>query len=220
MFIGHFAAGFAAKRIAPNVSLGVFFAAAQFLDLLWPILLLVGIEKAEIEVGNTAFTPLNFVHYPISHSLCFALLWTSLITFLYFLFRRDERGALVVGTLILSHWVLDVIVHRPDLEVFPGGPAIGLGLWNHVALTILLESALFVASVYLYLRTTGTRKLKRNYPFWLLLILLIAAYLGSAFGPPPPNMNAVAIAGNAMWLFVILAHWADRIQKSAAGPVS
>ncbi|HEX6361785.1 MAG TPA: hypothetical protein VFZ93_02430, partial [Albitalea sp.] len=128
MFIGHFGVGFAAKRVAPAVSLGTLFLAAQFIDLLWPTLLLAGVERVEIRPG--ANPPLAFVHYPVSHSLVAVLGWAALIGGLHFGLRRRLRAALVVGAAVLSHWVLDLLVHEPDLPLAPGAARVGLGLWH------------------------------------------------------------------------------------------
>ncbi|HET6543244.1 MAG TPA: hypothetical protein VFG46_22310, partial [Chryseolinea sp.] len=130
MFIGHFAAGMAAKKIQPTLSLGTLFLAAQFLDLLWPTLLLLGIEHVIISPGISKMTPLAFVDYPISHSLLVVTIWSLLFGICFFLFTRNRIGALLLSGLVLSHWVLDVIVHVPDLPLYPGpSPKVGLGLW-------------------------------------------------------------------------------------------
>src|SRR4051794_16038384 len=121
MFIGHFGLGFAAKRIAPRVSLGTAFLAAQFVDLLWPTFLLMGVESVRIAPGATAVTPLVFEHYPISHSLLAIIGWGVALGAAYALITKNTRGAFVVGALVASHWVLDVIVHVPDLPLMPGG---------------------------------------------------------------------------------------------------
>jgi membrane-bound metal-dependent hydrolase YbcI (DUF457 family) len=131
MFIGHFGVALAGKRAAPKTSLGTLILAAQFLDLLWPVFLLLGIEHVEIAPGITRVSAMNFTDYPISHSLLMALVWSALVGGVYYGLRRDRRAAWVVAALVLSHWVLDFIVHRPDLPLWPGGQArAGLGLWN------------------------------------------------------------------------------------------
>src|SRR5687768_4256927 len=132
MFIGHHAAGFAAKRFAPRVSLGTLFAATMLLDLLWPLFLLMGIEHVRIDSGNTAFTPLDFYDYPYTHSLLNVIGWSILAGTIHWLRRKSWRDATVVGLAVLSHWVLDFVTHRPDLPLWPGGPMVGLGLWNSV----------------------------------------------------------------------------------------
>ena len=131
MFIGHFAAGMAAKKIYPALSLGILFMAAQFLDLLWPTFLILGIEHVVISPGISKVTPLDFIDYPISHSLLIVLGWSVLFGAGYYLITKNHKGALTLGTLVLSHWILDLIVHIPDLPLYPGeSPKVGLGLWN------------------------------------------------------------------------------------------
>ena len=160
MFIGHFAVGMAAKQIKPTLSLGTLFLAAQFLDLLWPTLLLLGIEHVIISPGISKMTPLDFVDYPISHSLLVVIIWSLLFGVGYFLFTKNRIGALVVGGLVFSHWVLDLLVHIPDLPLHPGeSPKVGLGLWNSPFLTILIEGIIFIVGVVSYLQT---KKKKRS----------------------------------------------------------
>ena len=132
MFIGHFGVGLAAKPLAPKTSLGTLFLAAQFIDLLWPTLLILGIEQVRIDPGNTAVTPLDFERYPVSHSLLAVIGWAVLIAVAYQLLRRYPRGAIVLGILVVSHWLLDLVVHRPDLPLYPGSARFGFGLCSGV----------------------------------------------------------------------------------------
>lgn len=210
MFIGHFAVGLAAKRASPKVSLGSLFMACQLLDLIWPLLLLLGLEHAKVEVGNTVVTPLNFYDYPISHSLMMTLIWSVLFGVIYYFIKKDRRGALVVGLLVLSHWLLDLIVHRPDLPVAMSGPYVGFGLWNNKIATLVIESLLFIAGVFIYKRTTRPSDRYGFFVFWILIGLLALIYFANLFGPPPPSIEAVAVAGNLIWVFVAMAFWADR----------
>src|SRR5690606_16750942 len=134
MFIGHLAVAMAARTRAPRTSLGTLVAASYGLDLLWPVLVLAGVEWFRIDPTASAFTPLAFEHYPWSHSLLTSVLWGLLAGGAYWLIRRNRAGAVLVGMLVLSHWVLDAVVHVPDLPLWPGGgPLVGLGLWNFVA---------------------------------------------------------------------------------------
>lgn len=211
MFLGHYAAAFAAKRFAPRPSLGVLVGAALFIDLLWPVLLLLGIERVEIDPGNTAFTPLDFTDYPVSHSLAATLAWGLLAGGLYYGVSRCLYSSVWVGALVPSHWLLDAIVHRPDLPLAPGVDLfIGLGLWNSVPTTLAIELLLFFAAVWSYL--IGTRSVNRRgtYPFGAYVALLLVIYAAAAFGPPPPNTDALAWAALAAWLFVFWAAWFDR----------
>ena len=140
MFLGHFAVSFGAKKPAPAVSLGTMFLAAQFVDLLWPLFLLLGLEHASIEPGNTAVTPLDFYDYPFTHSLAGTLLWSCVLGLAYFAVKRNVRNAVAVGLAVSSHWFLDFLTHRPDLPLwFSGGPHVGLGLWNSVAGTVVVR---------------------------------------------------------------------------------
>src|SRR5205814_4956976 len=133
VFIGHFAVAFAAKRAAPTVSLGTWFIACELVDLIWPLFLLFGVETVMITPGITAFTPLDFVSYPWTHSLLMCAVWALGFAVLYWLLRRALLAAALIGAVVLSHWFLDAIVHRPDLPLAPGSHLkIGLGLWHSV----------------------------------------------------------------------------------------
>ncbi len=201
MFIGHFSVGFGAKALGQSVSLGTLFLAAQFVDLLWPTLLLMGLENVEIEPGITKLTPLNFVSYPISHSLLMVCVWGLLFSVIYWLVKKKTKGALVLGLCVVSHWVLDLIVHRPDLPLYPGeSPRLGLGLWNSLAGTLLLEGFIFVIGIVLYFRVTKDRNRAGRFGFWTLVGFLVLVYFISMIGPPPPSTNAIAWAGQLQWL--------------------
>lgn len=214
MFIGHFGIGFGAKRVAPNVSLGTLFLAAQFLDLLWPTLLLLDLEQVRIVPGATTVTPLVFESYPISHSLIAVLGWAILIGGIHFLMKRKAIAALVIGFLVLSHWLLDAIVHSPDLPLFFGDSAystrIGLNVWSSLPLTVLIEGAVFALGVWLYLRATHAQNARGSWGFWLLVAFLVLIYTGNLFGSPPPDAKAIAWVGHAQWLLVLWAYWIDK----------
>jgi membrane-bound metal-dependent hydrolase YbcI (DUF457 family) len=214
MFIGHFAVAFAAKPLAPRRSLGTLFVAAQFVDLLWPTLLLLGVERVVIDPALSG-APLDFAHYPISHSLVAAMAWGVLLGLGCYAITRDRRGAVVVGVLVVSHWLLDFIVHRPDLPLWiEGGPWLGLGLWNFPRAELGVELALFAVCFALYLRTPSGRS--AGIKPWVLAALLVAIQVANAFGPPPPSVEAVAWIGQAQWLLVAAAYWADRPTHSSA----
>lgn len=217
MFIGHYALAFGATRMAPTVSLGTLFLACQFADLLWPTLLLLGIERVEIDPGNTAFTPLNFVSYPYSHSLVMLLAWSVIIGLAYRTIRGGTaRAALVVAGLVFSHFVLDFITHRPDLPITTSGTTkVGLGLWNAPTGTLIIESLMFVIGVLVYGMTRKSQGREAGTGLWVLVGALVAIFFANAFGPPPPNVMAIAVAGHALWLFVAWAYWVDRNRQSS-----
>jgi len=217
MFIGHFAIGFAAKTAAPRVSLGTLFLAAQFIDLLWPTFLLMGLERVRIEPGATTVTPLVFEHYPYSHSLLAVLGWAVLLAGLHFLLRRDRRGAMILAGLVLSHWLLDLLVHRPDLPLWPwGGSVLGLRLWSSLTLTLALEVPLFMLGVWLYSR--GTRALDGAGRWGLvgLVLFLFVIYAGNVLGSPPPSVEAIAWLGQLQWLLVLWGYWVDWHRRAVA----
>lgn len=215
MFVGHFGVGLAAKPLAPGASLGTLFLAAQFIDLLWPTLLLLGIERVRIDPGNTAVTPLAFEHYPVSHSLAAVVVWAILFSIAYWMIRRHLRAALVLGALVLSHWLLDLVVHGPDLPLYPGSARFGLGLWASLPGTILVELAIFAAGAWLYLRATRPIDRTGTWALWSLLAFLLAVYFGNLFGPLPDSVMAIAILGHAQWLLVIWGYWIDRHRRPA-----
>ncbi|RMF59219.1 MAG: hypothetical protein D6748_06950 [Calditrichaeota bacterium] len=211
MFIGHFGLGLAARKIDSTPSLGTLFLATQFIDLLWPLLLLVGLEKVEIDPGNTAFTPLNFSHYPISHGFLSVLIWSVLFGLVYYLFKKNLKSSLLLGMLVMSHWMLDLITHRPDLPLLPWSEVkVGFGMWNSIGLTMLVESGIFLGGAYLYLKNSRAVNRKGTIGFWGLLLLLGVIYILNVFGDPPPSGQAIAIVGMAQWLIVFWAYWLDK----------
>jgi len=220
MFIGHFAVGFAAKALAPRRSLATYFAAAQLPDLLWPPLLLLGIEKVTIAPGDTAFTPLRFDSYPVSHSLLTLAAWGAAFAALVWWRTRDRRAAWTCWALVVSHWLLDFASHRPDMPLAPGAAKVGLGLWNSVPETLAVEAILFAAGVVLYAGATQARDALGRWGLAGLVALILAAYLGAAFGPPPPSVPAIAWTSLVGALvFLVLAAWVDghRASREDAG---
>jgi len=192
MFLGHFALAMAAKRVAPEGSLGMLVLSAQFADCLWPALLILGIEQVRIVPGITRVTPLDFISYPISHSLLMQLVWGLLLSTIYFCWRRDSRPAMVVGALLPTHWLLDYFSYRPDMPLYPGGPKVGLGVWNSLLLTLLVEFGLFAVGAVLYLEATRSKG-GWDFGFWSFTVFLAVMYPVSLFGPPPPSVRVLAL---------------------------
>lgn len=223
MFLGHFAVGLAAKRVVPTVSLGVLFAGAQLADLIWPNLVLAGIEKVEVRDGITAVTPLDFVHYPWSHGLAPLWLWGALFAAAVLLLRPPPPGrrgvvAATLALVVVSHWLLDWISHRPDLPLgLTDERRFGLGLWQSRPWTLLVELGLLAVGTVLYLRSTRARDRVGSIGLIALLAILVAIYLASFFGPPPPSATVVAISAELLWLFVLMAWWVDRHREPHGG---
>lgn len=219
MLLGHFGVALAAKRAAPRASLGWLQLAAQFLDELWPILVLSGVETVRVVPGLMAASPLDFVSYPWSHSLLMAIVWSVLLGALYASWRKYRRGGIVVGVLVLSHWILDLPMHRPDLPLWPGAssPRVGLGLWNSLLLSILVEVALFVAGVVLYERSTRAIDRIGRWGLYAMVATISLVYIGGIWSPPPADGRAVAAGALGLWLFVPWAWWVDRHRVFAVG---
>jgi len=211
MFVGHFGLGFGAKRAAPAVSLGTLFLACQLADLLWPTLLLLGLEQVDVQPGATKMTPLNFVSYPYSHSLLALCVWGVVFGVGYLAIRRTRVSAAVtIALLVVSHWVLDFITHRPDLPLTLNGRArVGLGVWSSIPATLAVEGLIFAAGIAVYTRATVPRDRIGSIGLWSLVVFLVVVYLASSFGPPPPSAAAVAWSAQAMWLLVAWAYWVD-----------
>ena len=214
MFIGHFAVGLLGKKNNSSPSLAMMFIAVQLLDLIWPVFVLLGIETLSIDPGNTKLTHLNFEYYPYSHSLFSAFIWSLLLGAFYYLFTKNGRGSLLLGGLVMSHWILDFITHRPDLPLSPfADTKVGLGLWNYPVSEIILELFLFGLGVILYLRSTN---FKRKIAFWSLVIFLLVIHLMNLFGPPPPDTMAVAWSANLVWLIILWAWWIEKKRPMTA----
>jgi hypothetical protein len=217
MFLGHYGVALALKRAQPKLSLGTLFVAVQLADLLWGAFLLIGWEQVLIDPGYTAVTPLQFVHYPISHGLLGLLLWSLAGAAVYYSWptrdtSRHWQAAALVGFAILSHFPLDAIVHVPDLPLWgEDSSMIGFGLWNRPVATLVLELATLAAGAAVYVAFRSRRHPARPGPLAGLLAILIAIYLGSVFGPPPPSVTAIAFVDLiGLLLLAGFAAWADR----------
>ena len=218
MFIGHFAVAFAAKKAAPRVSLGTLVLAATFSDVVWPVLVLLGIERFRIVEGYTAVNPLEFLHYPWSHSLLMTAVWALVFAGGYYVVKRDHAGAGWIGAAVLSHWVLDFVSHVPDMPLYPGGAErLGLGLWKSVPATFFVEGLMFAAAVVLYGRFTRAKDRIGSIAWWALIAVLLALYIPGPWSPPPPSVNAVVWVGiAAVAIFAPWAYWIDRHRGSVS----
>ncbi|WP_206025973.1 metal-dependent hydrolase [Hymenobacter metallicola] len=193
----------------PQLSLGILFMAVQLADLLWPTLLLLGAEQ--VELRPSAGQAVTFSHYPISHSLVMSVVWSVVLGLGYWVLRRDKPAALLLGFAVLSHWLLDAVVHGPDLPLYPGhSPVVGLGLWNHLLLSQVVEVPIFVAGLYLYLRQTKALNKTGRYALWSLVAFLVVVHFSNFFSPVPGSVAELGWVGQLLWLPVLWARWADR----------
>jgi membrane-bound metal-dependent hydrolase YbcI (DUF457 family) len=211
MFVGHMAVALGAKKVEPRAPLAALVAAAFGLDLLWPIFLLAGIEVVRVEPGNTAFTPLDFASYPWSHSLLMSLVWGAAAGALAARACRNRRVGLIIAAAVVSHWVLDVVTHRPDLPIWPGGPQVGLGLWNSIPATLVIEGAMFVAAIVLYTRAAPARDAVGRWAFGALMVLIGVVWATGPISTPPPNPTAIGAVGLVIaGLMVPWVMWIER----------
>lgn len=218
MVLGHFAVGLASKRAAPKASLGALMAAPLLADLLWPIFLLLGWEQVQPVPGGKTFQVLSFTSYPWSHSLEMDLVWGVVFAGLYWAFTRYRAGAVVIGLGVVSHWVLDVIVHVPDMPLTTTGSArFGLSVWNSVPATLVIEYLLLAIGVWLYMKTTSPRDRVGRWSFGIFVGFIALFYAFSLTAAAPPSVRVLALMTLTLWLFPLWAWWFDRHRLSQAG---
>lgn len=216
MFLAHYGVALAAKGVSRKESLGSTVLAAQWSDLLWPVFLLLGVESVRVVPGLMEVSALDFVHYPFTHSLLLVAMWAAAVGGIYYLATRRLRGATVVGALVLSHWVLDLLVHRPDLPLWPGSALrVGLGLWHSIGATLVLELGFLALGLAVYARVTRPRDRIGRWGLWTMVFLLVAFFLSGLAGPPPSD-SALAIGGLVLWIFVPWGYWVDRHRTAQA----
>ncbi len=221
MVIGHFGVGFGAKKFAPKISLGILFIAAQFADLLWPTLLLFNVEHVAIRPDLNKNQPLVFTYYPFTHSLLFAIGWSLCFAIAGWYIYKNFRYAAVLFVCVVSHWILDLIVHFPDLPLYPGNsPKLGFGLWNSMALTACVEGAIFIIGLVFYLQTTVAKNRFGNVGIWILVVLLVLGHIAGLFSPAPASEHAIGWFAQVQWLYVLFAFWVDRNRAIREKPTS
>ena len=211
MFVGHYGAGFASKALKKSIPLWHLFIAVQFVDILWAFFILLGIEKVRIRPGITATNPLDLYYMPYTHSLVAAVLWSLAAAMAYRMMVRKSDGlaAGIIGLAVFSHWILDFLVHRPDLPLYDNAYKIGLGLWNWPGIAFVMESGFLFIGLYLYLRVTRPTKRKTRIGTIIFGIVMLAFHILAFWGPPPPSDKVAALtslifysgfAGVAWWI--------------------
>lgn len=219
MFVGHTAIALAAKRRTSSTNLGWFLAASFALDLVWPVFLLLDIERVRIAPGAYAFGPLLFESYPWSHSLAMACVWGALF-FALARWRRIQLGtALLLGAIVVSHWVLDFIVHVPDLTLVPGSSLrLGLGLWHSIPGTFMIEGSLYLLAIVYYVRGSRARNWIGSWALWSWLLVSAALWASGPWGTPPPSQNVLGWVGLGAWLFILWGARADANRDTVLNP--
>lgn len=216
MHVGHFATGLIGKRIDPKLSLGTMILAAMLGDILWCVFMLAGVEQIRITAGRGAanyFQPINIAY---SHSLAMLLVWAAVFAGVHFLWRRSRRSALLLFSLVLSHWPLDVIAHKSDMPLAPGVPQqFGIGLWSNIIATIIVEGGLWLLSLVIYLRVTRSGSKLALFIFWLGVLLVTLSWLNNIAGPPPPDVRIAALASLIYFLLVVAwGYWLNRLRPA------
>jgi hypothetical protein len=214
MFVGHYGVSFAAKRAGRRLPLWVWFIAVQWLDVIWSVLVLMGIEKLRIIPGFTEANALDLYYMPYTHGLPGAFVLSLFFGGIVALFMKGNRGAtiLLVAAASFSHWVLDLIVHTPDLPLYDNSAKVGFGLWRHVAFSFPLELVVLGLGAWLYARMTNFASAKGKYVFWGFVFFLAAMQVYANFGPPPSSPDAMAVTALAFYLVLaVLAVGVERI---------
>jgi hypothetical protein len=214
MVVGHFSVGFVAKAMDKRIPLWILFIAAEFADVLWAILVLVGIEKARIVPGITASNPLDLYYYPFSHSLLASFIWFGIVVVGYRLLRPGEgtwRIGLIIGGALFLHWVLDLVVHRPDLPLYDNTAKVGLGLWDFPIPAFLLEAGLLLAGLLIYLRVTSPRNTVGRFGTAAFSAVLLIIQAGISFGPAFSSMVFAATGTLVLIAFsTITIYWLEK----------
>jgi hypothetical protein len=227
MFLGHYGLALALKRKEPKISLGTLFVAAQLVDVLWGAFLLLGWEHVRILPDDNPLLVLQFYDYPISHSLLGAVAWGAVAAALYYSWptrdtTRHWQAAALVGVAVASHWLLDLIVHLPDLPLAGNdSPKFGFGLWRHVGASVAVELLVLGLGLALYAQGRSRRHPLRPIRLAIVLLPLVGVYLASFWGPPPPSVPAIGASVVVLLLLAgPLGAWADRAATPAelAGP--
>ena len=217
MFVGHLALALAAKRAVPKASLGWLMAAVTALDLVWPLFLLAGIEHVRVSGGATAFNPLVFDSYPWSHGLLMALLWGTLLAVLGRSRGLSPRICYWLLGLVVSHWVLDFLTHAPDMPLWPGrSPRFGLGLWSSIPGTYVIEGAMWVAGIVLYLQGRRATRWIGPAAFWSFVIVCTVMWATGPWSPPPPSERFLAWFTLVGWIILPWTALADRYYTPTA----
>jgi hypothetical protein len=215
LFVGHLGVALAAKRATPATSLGWLVAAVTLADLLWPIFMLAGIETARVERGATPVTPLVFESYPWSHSLLMMLGWGLVLGALARWRGVDTRGMWWIVALVVSHWVLDVVTHVPDMPLWPGpSPRFGFSLWNSIPASFAVEGALWIACITIYLRAQKARSWVGHLAFWSFVLINTAMWASGPWGTPPATQRALALFALIGWIVIPWALWIERTHSA------
>jgi len=212
MFIGHLGVGFILKKFDQRTNLAWFFISVLFLDLLLWTFILLGIEKVIVPPDFARLHYLKFF-FPYSHSLVGTIAWSVLFYIVAEIITKRRKAALLLGLGVFSHYFLDFIVHIPELTIAGDNSAVvGLGLWNHIYIALLVEVIIFLAGLIIYIWKTKAISLSGKYGIYIFsALLIVAAFISQVLSPKPESGNEVAGAALLSVVLVILtAYWLDR----------
>jgi len=205
VFVGHYSASFAGRATEKRIPLWLLFLAVQWIDVMWSIFVLLGIEKVRIVPGITASNPLDLYYMPYTHSLLGVLCW-SLLAYLVCQFVprfRGTRTGLILAAAVFSHWVLDLIVHRPDLSLYASVGKMGFGLWNYRGAAFALEMAVLFGGAAILYRTAAHRGRLVGFVVFLAALQVF----GTFFFPPPPSDHSAAMTALISYIVLALIAW-------------
>ncbi|MFZ1953195.1 MAG: hypothetical protein WCA05_15110 [Pseudolabrys sp.] len=212
MFIGHYGPSLACKAWKPAIPLWVLFVAVQLVDIIWALLVLLGIEKVRIVPGITATNPFDLYYMPFTHSLPGATFWSVGAAVAYRAMAPAQKwtAAVIVGGAVFSHWILDLIVHRPDLALYDDAYKVGFGLWNYPAIAFVLEIALLFGGIVLYMRATAPVDAIGRYGMVILGVIAVVLQAYVFFGPPPVSDTAFALTALELYFaFAVAVYWLE-----------
>jgi hypothetical protein len=211
MFVGHYAASLALKTCEKRASLGVLFLAVQFVDILFFPFVLLGLERMNIIENFTQSTHFELVYMPYTHSLVASLIWAGVAYAVSrWLIVREKSVALVIALAVFSHWLLDFVVHTPDLPLWNDASLkLGLGLWNNAIATYVAETALLLVALWFYLRSTAATSAIGKYGMSVFVVFLLLVNVVNVFGPMQGDSKLVlAISAlTSYFLFAAVAYW-------------
>jgi len=218
MFVGHYGPALAGPRFVKTVPVWAMCIAVQFLDYLWGVFVYFGIENVRIEPGFTAVSPLDLYDMPWTHSLLMAVVWSVVLGFIWSLFARTQKraGAIIIGLGVFSHWLLDLLVHVPDLALWPGGPKVGFGLWNNEPVALTLEFGVLAVGLLLYISATRAKGAFGKIGPWIFGALLVGLYSISFFAPPPETAQQFGPMAIGLYTLVAVLAWlfCDRVREA------
>jgi hypothetical protein len=212
MMVGHYGVSFAMKPTQQRIPLWVWFIAVQWLDIVWAMLVLLGVEKVRIVPGFTQAIPLDLYYMPYTHGLPGAIVLSLVFGFVASLFTSGNRWltTVLVAAASFSHWVLDLIVHPPDLPLYDNAAKVGFGLWRHVAVSLPLELVILGFGAWIYVRNVKFASHASRYKFWGFIALLAVLQLYANFGPPPASAVELAVTGLASFaILAAIAGWVE-----------